>query len=75
MTDHTPVSEDDNCPNCGAAFGRDEERDGIDKFDADKAEVYRADDGGLYFSVEFACPECDADLLVEDAEGTGPVLA
>lgn len=64
--------DEQNCPNCGAAFGRDHENDSLDRFEAEHTVVYRNQYGELCFSIEFDCPECDEALLVEDA--SGPVL-
>ena len=70
-TDSLPdrIATDDPCPNCGEPFGR---RDGRrehetlpDRIEGD-AEVRRLSDGTLCFEVEFPCPTCGQEFVVED---------
>ncbi|RJT04694.1 hypothetical protein [Halococcus sp. IIIV-5B] len=66
----TPVELDDPCPNCGAMFGQNESgrvrrRDPLPESIEGGATIRRMD-GNLTFEVEFSCPECGQDFLVED---------
>ena len=66
----TLVELDDPCPNCGAMFGQNESgrvrrRDPLPESIDGEAAIRRID-GNLIFKVEFSCPECGQDFLVED---------
>ena len=63
------VSMNDPCPSCGELFGRKEGGGSFgevpDKTSGD-ATIARSSDGQLMVAVEFPCPNCGQDLLVED---------
>lgn len=70
----TNVDLDEPCPNCGEMFGRqDGTRPGErlpEKIDGE-AIVRRMKDGALVFEVQFPCPVCGLEFLVEDlTDGT-----
>lgn len=58
------------CPECGAAFGWNDEEDTFATIEGAESRIHRhGPTGELLVSVEFDCPECDEPLIIEDASG------